>query len=115
VNHSLAALKLRGSKREQIAEFFRVHFGERIGSPFLHQVFGSSFRARVSEINADERSPIVIRNRVLVGDGAEISVYWSELRFGGSATRPPAVSTQPQPGVELSLFGDLNPLPKYPD
>lgn len=51
----------------------------------LHERFGTSFRARASEINRDTASPIKILNATsaakdIHGQLCERSVYWSALR-----------------------------------
>jgi len=72
----------REGKRGQIAEFFLAELGRPFPSPWLHNKFGTSFRARVSEINADPSEQIVIRNENHYDEelGCEVSVYWAELR-----------------------------------
>jgi hypothetical protein len=81
----------RRGKREQILQWFSANLGERVSSPLLHARYGSSFRTRVSELNRDVTSPIVIRNNVTFLDGEERSVYWSE---------PRALSDGPQQNAE---------------
>jgi hypothetical protein len=72
----------RESKRGRISELFSNNIGKRFSSPWLHAEFGSSFRARVSEINLDVTSNIVIRNQNFYDRelDAEVSSYWAELR-----------------------------------
>ena len=81
----LAEPRIRVSKRERIVTFFSGRLGVRYASPHLHAVFGTSFRARISEINADQNAPIHIFNETRSTDSGETSVYWSEVR---SASRP---------------------------
>jgi hypothetical protein len=72
----------RQSKRKKIEHLFRTNIGHRFSSAWLHAQFGSSFRARASEVNLDANSEIVIRNAFYFDreEGAEISTSWSELR-----------------------------------
>jgi hypothetical protein len=72
----------REGKRARIAELFSANLGRRLASPCLHLEFGSSFRARVSEINADPAEQITIRNEFYYDEreGKEISHYWAEPR-----------------------------------
>lgn len=73
----------RASKRARIVAFFLSNIGKRIASPWLHGEFGTSFRARVSEINTDKTSPIILCNENCFDAklGQEVSVYWAELRL----------------------------------
>lgn len=72
----------RESKRGKIGRLFEDNLGKRFFSARLHNTFGSSFRARVSEINADPLSPITIFNEYHFDAeaNAEVSCYWAELR-----------------------------------
>jgi hypothetical protein len=71
----------RATKREEIAEFFTANLGQRFGSSELHVRFGTSFRTRVSDLNKDSSSPIVVRNQVdAQASGSEHSFYWAEWR-----------------------------------
>jgi hypothetical protein len=72
----------RNSKRAKIEAFFLANLGRRFSSPSLHIEWGSSFRARVSEINLDPAAPITIKNQFFYDQeaGAEVSFYWAELR-----------------------------------
>jgi hypothetical protein len=72
----------RQSKRLRIVDFFLTNLGRRIPSPWLHGEFGSGFRSRVADINADKTSPITICNGHYFDAQLrqEVSVYWAELR-----------------------------------
>jgi len=72
----------RESKKVRIEEFFSAHLGQRFASAWLHVEWGSSFRARVAEINAERDSQITIKNDFFFDEkeGAEISFYWAEPR-----------------------------------
>ena len=72
----------RECKRQQIEGLFRAHIGERISARWLHVEFGSSFRARVSGINVEPDSPLVIRNEYHLDEQepAGVSVYRTEVR-----------------------------------
>lgn len=72
----------RENRRGQIAAFFLAELGRRFSSSWLHAKFGTAFRARASEINADPDEQIVIRNEHCYDEvsGCETSCYWSELR-----------------------------------
>jgi hypothetical protein len=69
----------RKTIRQRIEEFFSENLGTEYKSSYLHSVFGSAFRTRVSEINGDATPPVTVRNRVMRSDNLEHSVYWSEL------------------------------------
>jgi hypothetical protein len=78
-------VRARRSRRTQIEEFFLEHLGERFDTNLLHQRFGTSFRARASDINRNPAAPIQIFNKTSVGrdtlgQACERSVYWAELR-----------------------------------
>jgi len=72
----------RNGKHWKIEQFFEANLGQRFPSDRLHGEWGSSFRARVSEINLDRQSRIVIKNQNFFDEqaGGERSFYWSELR-----------------------------------
>jgi hypothetical protein len=81
----------RKSRRGAIEAFFLDHVGERFGTAMLHGWFGTSFRARASEINRSPSSAIRILNKTGLGNDAtgqplENSVYWAELRSGSTST-----------------------------
>jgi hypothetical protein len=91
-----SAMHARRSRRTQIEAFFREHIGERFGTNVLHQRFGTSFRARVSEVNRDTAAQIRILNKTSVakaesGQSCEPSVYWAEFRESVSS---PAAETE---------------------
>ena len=69
----------RKTIRQRILDFFADNLGQEYKSNYLHEVFGSAFRTRASEINRDTGSPIVVRNRVTRNIDVEHSVYWAEL------------------------------------
>ena len=73
---------IRRTKRQEIQEFFSDHVGQVFKSYAMHAKYGSAFRTRVSEINADESAEIVIRNKTVCAGGLEMSVYWSEYKQG---------------------------------
>jgi hypothetical protein len=84
VNHH-DAIRVRRSRGAQVQAFFIEHLGKRFGTMELHGRFGTSFRARVSEINRNPSLPISILNKTTVakdssGQPCERSVYWAELR-----------------------------------
>ncbi len=79
------AFQARQSRRAAIEAFFLEHLGARFSTNTLHGQFGTSFRARVSEINRSPASSIRILNKTSVakddlGQPCERSVYWAELR-----------------------------------
>jgi hypothetical protein len=79
------AVQARQSRRAQIEAFFLTNLAKRFDTNLLHQRFGTSFRARASEINRDPASPIQIFNKTSVGKDAlgqpcERSAYWAEPR-----------------------------------
>jgi hypothetical protein len=80
-SNSVDPSKHRESKKWKI----RQHYAARIGQPQDSQVehgrFGSSFRARVSEINADSTCPFRIVNTTICTAAGEVSHYvsvWKE-------------------------------------
>ena len=77
---TILRFSVRQTKREKIIAFFDGRWGERLGSMMLHDVFGTSFRSRVSELNRDPSCPIVIKNKTELRDGREVSVYWAERK-----------------------------------
>jgi hypothetical protein len=85
------AFRARRSRRDAIEAFFLEHLGQRFDSMELHQRFGTSFRARKSEIDRDPQSRIRIFNETTTGqdehgEPCERSVYWAELRASGERT-----------------------------
>jgi hypothetical protein len=77
----LNATFVRTNKRQRIINtFLDVPIGTKLSSKRLHDIFGSSFRSRVSEINRDSSSKITIRNKVGTRNNTETSSYWAELR-----------------------------------
>lgn len=97
--HPPRADKLRASKREKVLQFFLDRPGQALASPWLHQLFGPSFRTRVSEINRDPESPIRVVNRTDLRGNGEHSVYWSEPRPKADAPR-----AHKQPTIQRGLF-----------
>lgn len=82
---SSTTIRARQSRRAAIETFFLEHLGERFSTMLLHERFGTSFRARVSEINRRPASSICILNKTSVakhvlGQPFEVSVYWAQLR-----------------------------------
>lgn len=74
-------LEQRMTKKQEIENFFCEHLGKHFRSNEMHFQFGSAFRSRVSDINKDKNSQIVICNEVEVGsDGKEYSTYYSAVR-----------------------------------
>ncbi len=84
-------LRHRRSKRDLLREFFLANLGRPLTSAELHIRFGSSLRTRISEINAEERGPLRIRNHTSVTAGGEVSTYTASLH------------------ESESLFGDISP------
>jgi hypothetical protein len=85
---SSITFRARQSRRAAIETFFLEHLGERFSTMLLHGQFGTSFRARVSEINRSPVSSIQILNKTSVakevlGQPREVSVYWAQLRGDG--------------------------------
>lgn len=73
--------KKRESVRDRIEFFFVGNLGKKFPSLDLHNRFGTGFRGRASEINADEQALITIRNDTdVLPDGTEVSCYWAERR-----------------------------------
>lgn len=72
----------REGKKARIEEFFLANIGQRFSSAWLHTEWGSSFRSRVADINADRKCQITIKNECFFDEkeGAEVSMYWAELR-----------------------------------
>ena len=62
------------TKKQRINRLFTTNIGTKFSSYNMHSLFGSSFRSRVSDINADPTSTIRIRNASRNGE----SWYWSE-------------------------------------
>jgi len=69
----------RKTIRQRIEDVFSENLRTEYKSSYLHAVFGSAFRTRVSELNRIPDSPIVIRNRVTKVAEMGHSVYWLEL------------------------------------
>jgi hypothetical protein len=67
----------RDSKRAQIEAFFGDNIGLKFSSNYCHTRWGSAFRSRVSDINRDQFSSILIVNETDENDG---SVYWAVTR-----------------------------------
>lgn len=68
----------RDSKKAQIEAFFSDNLGTKFPSRYLHSLWGSAVRTRISNINDDEFSGIRILNEVLPKyDGTERSWYWA--------------------------------------
>ena len=71
----------RATRIESITEFFLKNLGQEFRTDLLHLQHGTSYRARVSEINRDPLSRITIHNRVeRLADGREASWYWATRR-----------------------------------
>ncbi len=73
-------LACRVTRRQQILEFFSVNLSVHFSSAAVHERFGTATRTRISEINRDPKAKIVIRNKVTVERGREVSVYWGEKK-----------------------------------
>jgi hypothetical protein len=121
----LSSAQRRETKREGIFRFFVANLHTKFRTDELHGRFGTSFRTRVSELNRDSACPIAIKNQIGEGDA---SVYWAELRSLTSLSTPDKrrasnsgdrtsreISDPPESSTTDSLFGDLAPLPRYPD
>jgi hypothetical protein len=67
----------RDSKRAQIEAFFGDNIGLKFSSNYLHGRWGSAVRSRISDINRDQFSSILIVNETDENDG---SVYWAVTR-----------------------------------
>jgi hypothetical protein len=67
----------RDSKRAQIEAFFGDNIGLKFTSNYLHGRWGSAVRSRISDINRDQFSSILIVNETDENDG---SVYWAVTR-----------------------------------
>lgn len=68
----------RVAKKARILALFSESVGQEFSSAKLHEIFGTAFRSRVSEINRDPTALITIINRTYVHlEGQECSVYWS--------------------------------------
>jgi hypothetical protein len=78
---SKAVRAKRESKRDAIREFFLKHLGSPMGTTICHELFGPSFRSRLSELNRDPNEQLRVRNVTTSGkDGIERSVFVSEIR-----------------------------------
>lgn len=73
-------LVIRRTRRLEVLEFFLSNLAVEFSSAFMHERFGTAVRTRISEINRDAKAAIVIRNKVMVEDGREVSVYWAESK-----------------------------------
>lgn len=51
---------MKKTKKQEIIEFFTMHSYEEFDSDCLHRMFGPAFRSRVSEINRDKSTPLII-------------------------------------------------------
>jgi hypothetical protein len=67
---------MKKTKKQEIIEFFTLHSYEEFDSDCLHRMFGPAFRSRVSEINRDNKTSLVIRQQK--GDTAK-SVYFADF------------------------------------
>ena len=76
---TLLRFNVRETKRDKIVRFFSENLGKTYGTMFLHDLFGTAFRSRVSEINRWSY-PIAIKNKTEIVNGKETSVYWSEKK-----------------------------------
>ncbi len=70
----------RRSTRSAIAEHLRAHVGEPLNSAELHIRFGSSLRARISELHLDPDSGLLIRDYTHCSEAGEVSIYTATLR-----------------------------------
>ncbi len=75
-------IEKRISKRKRIERMFTDNLGKRFSSVYLHSNFGPAVRTRISDINRDSHSSVLIKNLVEHPDnkGGEASFYWAELR-----------------------------------
>jgi hypothetical protein len=72
----------RRSKRDLLYDFFRARLHQPVNSFDLHVQFGTAVRARISEINSDPASDIVIRNHTYCcTPNAEVSLYTAYPRY----------------------------------
>jgi hypothetical protein len=69
------ALAHRRSKRHLLCFHFRERLHQPQNSLELHVRYGTSVRARISEINSDPNVDIVIRNSTTVTENGEVSLY----------------------------------------
>lgn len=78
----LLVFEHRRTIRQEIYQFFETNLRVKFSSKYLHGQFGSAFRSRVSDINTDKASQIVIKNECVFDSKAdkEISSYWSEVK-----------------------------------
>lgn len=78
----LLVFEHRRTIRQEIYNFFEANVGKKFSSKYLHGQFGSAFRSRVSDINTDKASQIVIKNECVFDAKAdkEISSYWAEAK-----------------------------------
>jgi hypothetical protein len=65
----------RSNKREKIKAFFRHRLHQPIPSLELHNPFGTTVRARISEINREVGPELVISNRCHLTQNGEVSLY----------------------------------------
>jgi hypothetical protein len=75
-----AAQEIRKTKKQLVEEFFTENLGKPISSQWLHGVFGSSVRTRISDVNKDPKARVTILNETKVVGDQEQSTYTSELR-----------------------------------
>jgi len=78
--NSPQALAHRRSKGAQLHVYFRERLHQPQNSMELHVRFGTSVRARISEINRDPNSDIVIRNLTYCTPAGEVSLYTAAPR-----------------------------------
>jgi hypothetical protein len=83
------AIAHRKNKRDQLYAHFRERLHQPQNSIELHVRFGTSVRTRISEINRDPDTDIVIRNHTYCTDRGEVSLYTAAPRY--------------------TLFGDISP------
>jgi hypothetical protein len=69
-------------KRRELEDFGLAHVGQKFSSYWLHVRFGQGVRSRISEINRDNRSPILFANTCFFDreHDEEISGYEVKLR-----------------------------------
>lgn len=75
------ALAHRRSKRDLLYDYFRARLHQPQNSLELHIRFGTSVRARISEINNDPGSDLVIKNHTYCTPAGETSLYTAGLRY----------------------------------
>ena len=72
---TLQALAHRSRKRDLLYFHFRERLHQPQNSLELHLRFGTGARARISEINRDPDSDLVIHNHTYCTPGGEVSLY----------------------------------------